>query len=588
MLKSLVGCALTVSAVLCALLASTIADYVLPAHALPASAESARPKKVAPKIDSFDSHLTLSKDGELSVVETIAVDFGSTKCDSFVRRIPFRFSHGKARYTTLFHVDQVSSETSNSVPFVEKRQGDEVNLKIGKDDAVLTGQHSFTIRYRVLRAINFANAQPELFWPATGYDWTFPIKKAAVHFVPPQGVITRQLITASSVGARGSKTQANVEVQLPKVNFTAANLKPGQGLTVVVTLPQGSVSRPSEVLLAMWYLRDWYPAVLLPLFTAIVLYVYWWCYGRDPSAGKTIGVEWDPPSTLTPAEVGTLIDERCDDPDVVSTLLDFAVRGYLKIREVPFNNGLFYLSNVDYEFSLTNSNWDGLKPHEQLFLTCLFSSNDVTYASQQKGEFGAYLRQIKETIYRSLVADGYFVRHPEEDRRIFHTTGIVLMLNSVAALVMTLKGGNWLPFAAGFYFAGVITCIAASSMPKRTSKGCEILRQCVSFRRFATMAEKKRVEAMAKEDPTIFGRLLPYAIILGCADKWAEQFKDIVVQRPQWFETRDLNGRPFSSAYFFEDLLQALNVFGRALTEPPKVGAAGPESMGYDEMTIRR
>lgn len=549
MLKSAVAFA----AVLCALLAS-------------ATACSAQ--KAGSKIESFDSELTLAKNGELSVVESINVNFGSAKCDSFVRRIPFRFSHGKARYTTLLHIDQVTTSSSSSVPFVEKCQGDEVNLKIGKEDVALSGQHTFIVRYRVLRAVTFANGLPQLYWNATGYDWQFPIKKASVHFVPPAGVTTKQLHAASSVGALGARNAAQTEVQLTKVNFTASNLKPGQGLSVLVTLPTGAVERPSEWLLAMWYLRDWYPAVVLPLFTAIVLYLYWWCYGRDPSAGKVIGVEWDPPSTLTPAEVGTLIDEKCDDPDVVSTLLDLAVRGYVKIREVPFN-GFFYLSNKDYEFELTNTNWEGLKPYERLFLTSLFTI-DKTYASRQKGEFGAYLRPIKEEIYKSLVTDGYFVRHPEEDRRIFHTTGIVLMLNSVAALVMTMKGANWLPFAAGFYFAGVITCVAASSMPKRTSKGCEILRQCVSFRRFATMAEKKRIEAIAKEDPTIFGRLLPYAIILGCADRWAEQFKDVVVQRPQWFETMNEGNRPFSSAMFFENLLQAIDIFGRALTEPSR------------------
>lgn len=561
MLKTLAGIAF----LLCALMAFLN---------LKAAAQAQNIQQNIQKVQSFDCDLMLSKNGELSVVEYITIDFGKTKRDSFLRRIPFRFSRGKARYTTLLEVDQVTTGNLVSVPFVEKRQGDEVNLKIGKDDAVFAGKHTFIIRYRVLRAVSFTNALPELYWTATGNDWTFPIVKASVHFVPPDGVATTQVKVTSYVGASnrsGSKAPAKVEAGKTRIEIEASNLKPGQGLSVVFTLPAQSVSRPSEFLIAMWYLKDWYPAVVLPLFTAIVLYTYWWCFGRDPAAGKAVGLEWDPPSTLTPAEVGTLIDERCDNPDVVSTLLDLAVRGYIKIREVPYSGGFFYLSNKDYEFALLRTDWDGLRPYEQLFLTSLFSM-DRTYASHQKGTFGAYLPQIREAIYGSLVGGGYFVRHPEEDRRIFHTTGIVLMLNSVAALVMTMRGGNWLPLAFGFYCAGVLTCIAASTMPKRTSKGCEIIRQCVSFRRFATMAEKRRVEAIAKEDPTIFGRLLPYAIVLGCADKWAEQFKDIVVLRPQWFEPLEQSGRPFSSAVFFEDLLQGLDVFGRALTEPARSG----------------
>jgi hypothetical protein len=43
-------------------------------------------------------------------------------------------------------------------------------------------------------------------------------------------------------------------------------------------------------------------------------------------------VEYEPPENLKPAEIGTLVDEYADDRDIVATIIDLAIRGYLKIK----------------------------------------------------------------------------------------------------------------------------------------------------------------------------------------------------------------------------------------------------------------
>ena len=37
---------------------------------------------------------------------------------------------------------------------------------------------------------------------------------------------------------------------------------------------------------------------------------------------------------------------------------------------------------------------------------------------------------------------------------------------------------------------------------------------------------------MAKDDPTLFQRLLPYAVVLGVADEWAERFEGLLTEPP--------------------------------------------------------
>ena len=45
-------------------------------------------------------------------------------------------------------------------------------------------------------------------------------------------------------------------------------------------------------------------------------------------------VEFVPPDDLRPGQLGTLVDFKANPLDVTATIVDLAVRGYLKIEEV--------------------------------------------------------------------------------------------------------------------------------------------------------------------------------------------------------------------------------------------------------------
>ena len=42
---------------------------------------------------------------------------------------------------------------------------------------------------------------------------------------------------------------------------------------------------------------------------------------------------YEPPPGMSPAEAGTLIDDTIHPRDITSTMVDLAVRGYIKIEE---------------------------------------------------------------------------------------------------------------------------------------------------------------------------------------------------------------------------------------------------------------
>ena len=61
---------------------------------------------------------------------------------------------------------------------------------------------------------------------------------------------------------------------------------------------------------------------------------------------RPIAVEFEPPESIRPAQVGLLLDERADTLDVTATIIDLGVRGYLKITELPKTESSRGLENL--------------------------------------------------------------------------------------------------------------------------------------------------------------------------------------------------------------------------------------------------
>ena len=63
------------------------------------------------------------------------------------------------------------------------------------------------------------------------------------------------------------------------------------------------------------------------------MYLFWRWKGKDPDPGMSVAPMYEPPKGFTPAEAGTLLDDVIHPRDITSTLVDLAVKGYIKIKE---------------------------------------------------------------------------------------------------------------------------------------------------------------------------------------------------------------------------------------------------------------
>ncbi|MBS1956185.1 MAG: DUF2207 domain-containing protein [Cyanobacteria bacterium SZAS-4] len=524
---------------------------------------------LADVIQDYDTAIIINKDSSVDITDSIMIDFGTTKRHGIFRTIPVMYDRYGVSYSLPLKVISVTTDSGRPEPYQFSHQGNDLMIKVGDAGHTVSGAHMYRIKFKVDRAVNFFDKTPEFYWNVTGDQWPYPINHAHATVEVPAGIDQKDIRATSYYGPPGSKTNAFSSVQGPIVRFsTVQPLQPGEGLTIVIGMPAGSVIPPPWWKEYLQYMLDSWPAWVVPCATLAVMSLLWWNSGRDVDGNHPIAVEWTPPKDLSPAEVGTLVDESCDMEDIVSTLIDLAVRGHLIISQTT-SKTLFFFSNKDYVFTKTEPPaTEKLSPHEEEFLRGIFNYNVQTNAtnnlSDLKAQFYTHLPTIKKNIYDSLASKGLFLKNPDSVRSDYQGLAIVFFLIGIWTIVHHTAWGF------GIMCSGVIVYMFAKAMPARTAAGSQATRECLGFARFVRMAEKDRIRVLAKDDPTIFGRLLPYAMVLGAADQWAEAFEGLMTAPPDWYRVSDYGDNyRFSASDFVNDLGNGMNTMRSTFASVP-------------------
>ena len=370
-----------------------------------------------------------------------------------------------------------------------------------------------------------------------------PIDSVHAHVVLPDGVMPTR--TAVYTGARGSvATDAKIEKQGNEVDFTLLRgLYAYEGMTIGVGWPAGHISsRPSQTRVLLAQVLQWSP-LLLPLFVFILAFKAWEKKGRDPKEGSYV-VRYEPVEGASPAELGTLVDNRADMDDITATLVDLAVRGFVRIEEVTESHLLGLSKSTDYIIRILRdpSQWTGLKPHEELYLSKLSELAPIgeseVKVSELRNKFYGALPKIRDAIYDSLVTKGYYLERPDAVQGKWFglaavTAFIGIGLGALATKRMWVAVSPFALIAAGI-LSTVILLVFAALMPARTIAGARAREATLGFKEFLGRVESERYKAMITS-PEMFERFLPYAMAFGVADKWARAFENIYREPPTWY-----------------------------------------------------
>lgn len=586
------------------------------------------------QISRYDVRIVIEPDGDLRVREVIDYDFGQLERHGIFRTIPYRFRYEPvdpeagtgvqgtdpdetweqaglpdlgARYDRVMPIEDIEVRSPTAPDDVEvTRDGGEVAIRIGDPDIEITGEHRYVIEYRVRGALNAFAEHDELYWNAIGVEWSVPIERATVQVEGP-GRITRVACFRGPAGATTPCDRADREGRT--ASFSGALLFPYEGLTVVVALPKGTVlPEPFPILEERWSLGRAFStdrvhvgaAGLVAVLGIAGVVTAGWVQGRDrelAASGADLAfapsgtaeeaepvpllrridapVEYVPPDGIRPGLVGTLLDEVAHPLDVSATIVDLAVRGFVRIEETE-RPGLF--RKGDWKLvRLAADREDRLLEYERHLLAGLFGTGDEVELSDLRNTFAARMRAVQGKLYDETVRRGWFVRRPDKVRTLWTALaiGAVVLAIGAAVALAALTTFGWVGVA--LLLVALAFLAVAPRMPRRTPAGRAALRRVVGFRRFIEESEEGE-RARFAEQAHLFTEYLPYAIVFGATEKWARAFGDLADQADSsWY----VSGRPFTAHLLADSLSDfAVATSGVLTSTPAGSGGSGFSSGG--------
>jgi uncharacterized membrane protein YgcG len=531
----------------------------------------------AERVLSWDTEIYLEAEDSFGVIERIRWDFEEASRHGILRDIPVAYGRARgADYHIRLEVTKVTDADGQPHRWRVRRKGPLLEVRIGDPDRTVRGVNDYWIHYRVGRGILFLAEHDELYWNATGHDVKVPIASTRATVYLPGGLAPGDVEALCFTGRQGSIEQdCEMRAGVGAVAFEAERaLRASEGLSVVVGIPKGVIAEPSRLARVLDRVRDYLSAwMALPALVLAGLLAIWRRRGRDPVGGAAVPVRYEPPEGLSPAEVGTVLDERADLVDVSATILDLAVRGYLRIEETE-SDGFLFLRDRDWRLAKLREG-DDLRVHERALFDRLFAGREVVAISSLKNKFYQDLPAVRDAIYAAVSReDRFFPTSPERVRRAWMVAGIAAAGFGALLFVTETSPSAGAAFAA----SGLLVAAFSRAMPRRTRRGRAAYEQIRGFQEFVTRVDKDRLERFGGRTSERFERVLPYALVLGAADAWAEAFGDLYTEPPRWYTGRA--GRPFHTRAFVDELGGSLNAMGQAMSSAPRSAGSGSSGFG--------
>ncbi len=267
--------------------------------------------------------------------------------------------------------------------------------------------------------------------------------------------------------------------------------------------------------------------IALLVIGSLGLLLLWYTRGRDPAAGVVASFLPEPPDATPPAVVGVLIDEKADEHDIVSTIVDLGNRGVLIIHDQI---------GQPSEIELTDKQV-ALSPFEQQLVRALFPNADkgaktIPYSTASYS-LNANSALLKTALYQEVVDRGFFSQSPEQTRGRWRRIAMVITpLSILAGIIASFLISPWLLVPAFAITAlSLILRQMARTLPKRTEAGAEAAAKWRAFSRYLKDLDKYDSVDTARVN---FNRYLPYAIAFGIEKTWVNRFESARLVNPGW------------------------------------------------------
>lgn len=485
----------------------------------------------------------------------------------------------------------------------ESDENDCTVIRWGSADAYVTGDQSYGVEYTYQTPDDRVEARDYIFHSLvpTGVPTTIQRFDFVINFQKPlpSDIADRLHIYNGPQGSERLAKVENLVVTPTSITGTIRDVEPYCAVTLFAELPEGyyegTFSTPTKPGLICLYLS---------IGLALLLLFYEFT-SHNPSYTKT--VEFYAPADVTPTLVGKIIDGSTDDIDIAALIPWLAQHGYLTIEEIPKEGGIFGKKG-DVVLRKVQDLPADAPAYQQKIMNLLFCKDDELYMSKI-GDRHSKVESAKLAVDKIFTGDKQLTvsHHGGLMVLLLLASTLTIFLSSPVKLFYidnVILGGIWLvsfAFAwrmrskqaeqalfASFWkkfrnLAGrllaflvvlmmcyvilfdeseniftplqmismAILCYLACEFSSRnvvdTPYRAEMAGKLKGFREFIDTAEKDRLKMLVDQNPEYFYEVLPYAMIFGLTDKWANLFRDIEMPQARWYVSpySTFNGHQF-------------------------------------------
>lgn len=517
-------------------------------------------------IESFDADWVLTRDADghahLQVTETIVAvfpDFDQNK--GFYRDIP-EYRHGVQLHTD---VESVVDEFGQPVPYTTEYYYDFYSVGLG-DDTYVQGRQTYVITYEQVDVVEaFADTgADEFYWDVNGTGWAQPFGRTSVVLtVDPE---IAPLITGTAYCYTLSDCDGEIAPTTNadgSVTYTASanDLAPNESLTISVPFELGSFE-PGTIVIPPSDDDEYEPPYVEPPFWdqfgafilgggAVVVSLIAATTQLAERSGRTRASDIIVPQYTPPDGLNVMVAAYiAGSPDraFAAQIVDLAVRGNVRLLDHPAD------SSAPFEVQLLHA--DGLDDLETRLAQAIFGARLEPGERRPLGSANAQLGSKLSSVYlavdKKLKGDGY--------QGVARPTVLWSILFFLSVVVVIVAGFDTLRLFAADEFpvlSGAATVVAffcaqgvynrRSTVATLSTRGKEQNDYLLGMRDYMQLAEEDRIRVLQSpegaervnvDDTTamvkLYERLLPFAVIFGIEDRWAEELtvKAVAAQVP--------------------------------------------------------
>ncbi|MBF6545720.1 DUF2207 family protein [Nocardia brasiliensis] len=235
----------------------------------------------------------------------------------------------------------------------------------------------------------------------------------------------------------------------------------------------------------------------------------------DPLLREGERVQFVSPDGVLPGEAGLLLDEHVDPVDIAATVVDLAVRRYIRVQP---------LSDTDWRITRVNTPDDQLRGYERaVYLALLPDGTDAVTMTELRAPGRVQSGPVRTALLDDAVARGTFA-----DRRrpglAGWLGGALIVAGFAVTIGLALTAGHALVGVA-IALAGIATVLLPKYLPVRTAHGLALSGQIRALQRGLEATRREQVPPIDQE--TVFSRALPFMVIGSRADNWIRAFRDL-------------------------------------------------------------